>query len=99
VVFYDYLLPITAGNQGAEDSRALDTVFGNRGIIKGNRGFLASLMLHELMHLLGFQHLDPAHECSSVPYSMNRIYGNVADQMNLARPGSLNPCVVPGPYR
>lgn len=99
VTFYDYLLPITAGNQGAEDSRAWDTVFGNRKIINGNRGFLASLMLHELMHLLGFQHLDESHTCSSVPYSMNRIYGNVAAQLNQTTPGPRNPCPTSGPYR
>jgi hypothetical protein len=99
VTLYDYLLPLTAGNQGSEDDRALGTVFANRKVVNGNQGFLASLMLHELMHLLGFHHFDEAHTCSSVPYSMNRIYGKVATQLKLAAPGSLNPCPQPGPYR
>ena len=86
VTLYQYASVFTAGNEGFEDSRSLNTVFGNRKKIDGSRGFLASLMLHELMHLLGFQHLDDQARCSSVPYCMNGIYSSVSAQLHLESP-------------
>ena len=90
VTFYQYASPFTRGNEGFEDSTALDTVFGNRKKIARNRGFLASLMLHEIMHLQGFQHLDDTKTCSSVPYGMNSIYSEVSAQLRLTSP--VSPC-------
>ena len=66
------------GNEGFEDDKSLDTVFGNRAKIDGSRGFLASLMLHEWMHILGFRHDEDNATCRSVPYEMNVIYAQVA---------------------
>jgi hypothetical protein len=86
VTFYQYGSPFTRGNEGFEDSAALDTVFGNRKKIAGNRGFLASLILHEIMHLQGFQHLDDKNRCSSVPYGMNSVYTKVSAQLHLTSP-------------
>lgn len=90
VTYYRHHWP-DAGNQGFEDSSALDTVFGNDGKINGDQGFLASLMLHEWMHILGFVH-DPKNGsvCRSVPYEMNVIYDKLAPVLHL--PPSSSGC-------
>lgn len=79
------------GNQGFESTSALDTVFGNLGKIKGDKGFLASLILHEWMHVLGFVHdTDTGPMCKSVPYEMNVIYEKLAPQLH--QPPSASGC-------
>jgi hypothetical protein len=74
------------GNQGFEYPTPPDTVFGNDEKIKGDEGFLASLMLHEWMHILGFRHDNRKTRCHSVPYEMNAIYTMLSHspQLNLA---------------
>lgn len=91
VTLYTDINPFS-GNQGFEDDGSPEVVYGNLKAIRGNRGFLAALMLHEIMHMLGFQHKDTKTYCASVPYSMNRIYGKLAPQLGLAVPGPTNPC-------
>lgn len=81
-----------SGNEGFEDESSPGTAYGNLKAIQGNRGFLASLVLHEIMHLLGFGHDKDKPLCSSVPYSMNRIYASVAQSLGLTPPGPRNPC-------
>jgi hypothetical protein len=68
----------------------VNTVFANDGKVRGDQGFLASLMLHEWMHILGFHHDDSNTACRSVPYEMNRVYETVAPQLGL--PPSASPC-------
>lgn len=90
VTFYSHHW-LDKGNQGFESASALDTVFGNLGKIKGDKGFLASLILHEWMHVLGFIH-DPGigPMCKSVPYEMNVIYEKVAPLLH--QPPSTTGC-------
>jgi hypothetical protein len=94
VTLYTDLNPFS-GNQGFEDDNSPGVAYGNLKAIKNNRGFLASLMLHEIMHILGFSHLDTKTYCVSVPYTMNRIYGELASGLGLMTPGSRNPCSQP----
>jgi hypothetical protein len=90
VTYYTHHRP-DKGNQGFESTSALDTVFGNLGKIKGDRGFLASLILHEWMHVLGFIHdTDTGPMCKSVPYEMNVIYEKVAPLLH--QPPSTSGC-------
>lgn len=51
-------------------------------------GFLATLMLHESSHVLGFRHPTTCHfiphnSDGSVPYQMNHIYWDLADQIGV----------------
>ena len=69
--------------QGFEDDSAPNVVFGNTYFIGNRRGFLASLMLHEAMHVLGFHHYDEP-VTTSIPYTMNTIYDGVAQKLGLA---------------
>jgi hypothetical protein len=92
VIFYTHHWP-DEGNQGFEDSVPPNTVFGNIGKIGKNQGFLASLMLHEWMHILGFRHDNSTTTCRSVPYEMNGIYATVAlNHPELKVPPSASPC-------
>jgi hypothetical protein len=89
VTYYLHHWP-DAGNQGFEDPNGVKTVFANDGKVRRDQGFLASLMLHEWMHILGFHHDDSNTACRSVPYEMNRVYETVAPQLGL--PPSVSPC-------
>jgi hypothetical protein len=75
------------GNQGF-DLSGVNTAFVNDKKVNGDKGYLASLMLHEWMHVLGFRH-DSTHTwCESVPYKMNAIYAQVSQnfpELNLAK--------------
>ena len=76
------------GTEGLEDPRFPDTCFVNRHKFNGQsdqEGWLASLMLHEASHMVGFEHdTDKSPLTDSVPYELNRIYASVAPKvMNL----------------
>ena len=89
VVFYDGDKVAHKGREeGVEESGFVSTVFVNRYAVadKGSNdnqaGFLASLSLHEAMHLLGFMHPRPF-VTNSIPYWMNDIYSRTAAKMGL----------------
>jgi hypothetical protein len=65
------------GNQGF-DLAGINTAFVNDEKVHGDKGYLASLMLHEWMHILGFRHDSQHTWCESVPYQMNAVYAQVA---------------------
>jgi hypothetical protein len=73
--------------EGYEDESSPKTCFTNRYFLTGygnNPGYLASLMLHESMHVLGFKHHGPGWmRAKYVPYRMNYIYDDVAKLLKL----------------
>jgi hypothetical protein len=82
-----------SGNQGFEDDKnAPGIAFGNRDAIHNERGFLASLMLHETMHILGFRHYVQKTNCGSVPYLMNQVYVEVAMKLKRSVTERADPC-------
>lgn len=65
---------------GFEDDAHVDVCFANRHFVS-TKEVCASLILHETMHILGFRH--DKDKSSSVPYTMNRIYDEVAQTLHL----------------
>jgi len=65
---------------GYEDPQQPDICFANRHFIQ-DKDTCASLILHETMHVLGFSHLGA--KDTSVPYTMNRIYDTVSQQLGV----------------
>ena len=73
--------------EGYEEESEPNTCFVNRYFWKDeykySAGFLSSLMLHESTHVLGFVHHNLWRKHSSVPYTMNYIYDDVAPKLGL----------------
>lgn len=72
--------------EGYEESDEPGVCQANRYFLVGykyNPGYIGSLVLHEAMHVLGFKHYALWHKRSSVPYTMNNIYDDVAKLLSL----------------
>lgn len=99
VIWYDGL----PGNEGYEVTAFENSVGANRLAVEGagvsaehptntkeekEAGFVATLMLHESSHVLGFRHPScifpmPHEKERSIPYQMNEIYWNLANQVGV----------------
>lgn len=69
------------GTVGYEDVRYPNVCFANRYFVYAKET-LGSLLLHELMHILGFHHYGV--KSTSVSYVMNGIYTECAQELHLA---------------
>lgn len=65
---------------GYEDPAHPGICFANRHFIQ-SKEVCGSLILHETMHVIGFAHLGV--KATSVPYTMNRIYDIVVQQLGI----------------